>query len=270
MPWPPANISGKAYKMHSAVYEGTVRHRRFAPVRNEFRYSLYMMYLDLSELAEVFRDCMFWSVDKLNLACFCRKDYLGDPAKSLDESVSSLIEERTGRQPQGSIRLLTHLRYFGHCYNPVSFYYCYDEADQNVDTIIAEITNTPWRERYCYVLPPDMNENSGQWKRYRFAKDFHVSPFIDMNVNYDWRFLEPGKRIQVHMEDYVEGNKIFDATLSLRRKTINKSNLIRVLIQYPMMTIHVLVKIHWQAFRLWRKGAPFYVHPEKHKNQKEI
>ena len=255
--------------MNSAVYEGTVRHRRFEPVKNEFRYSLYMMYLDLNELSEVFSGCTFWSVDHFNLAYFRRKDYLGDPEKPLYESVSSLIEERTGRQPQGSIRLLTHMRYFGHCYNPVSFYYCYDKADENVDTIIAEITNTPWRERYPYVLHPEMNEFSCQWKRYRFAKDFHVSPFMDMNVNYDWRFLEPGKRIQVHMEDYVADNKIFDATLSLRRKPINKSNLTRVLMRYPLMTVQVLAKIHWQALRLWRKGAPFYVHPIKRKAQKE-
>jgi DUF1365 family protein len=90
-----------------------------------------------------------------------------------------------------------------------------------------------------------------------------------MNINYDWRFSEPGKRIQVHMEDYVEGDKIFDATLSLRRKPINRAILSRVLIRYPLMTVQVLIKIHWQAFRLWRKGAPFYVHPEKRKAHKE-
>jgi DUF1365 family protein len=269
VPWPPVNFLGKACKMNSAVYEGTVRHRRFEPVKNEFKYSLYMMYLDLDELPEVFRGCTFWSVDRFNMAYFRRKDYLGSSEKSLDESVCSLVEERTGRRPQGPIRILTHLRYFGHCYNPVSFYYCYDKKDQNVDTIIAEITNTPWRERHCYVLSPEMNEHSGQWKRYRFAKNFHVSPFIDMNVNYDWRFSKPGKRIQVHMEDFVGDSKIFDATLSLRRKPINKSNLSRVLMRYPLMTVQVLAKIHWQAFRLWRKGAPFYVHPQKRKNPKE-
>ena len=249
--------------MNSAIYEGTVRHRRFEPVKNEFQYSLYMMYLDLRELTKVFRDCLFWSVDHFNLAYFRRKDYLGDQDMSLYESVCSLVEQHTGQRPQGSIRILTHLRYYGHCYNPVSIYYCYDSADKNIETIVTEITNTPWRERYCYILPESMNEHSGKWKRYEFNKEFHISPFIDMNVNYDWRFSEPGERIQVHMEDYIDDNKIFDATLSLRRKPINRSNLYRVLMRYPLMTVQVLAKIHWQAFHLWRKGAPFYVHPKK-------
>jgi hypothetical protein len=255
--------------MNSAVYEGTVRHRRFEPVRNEFKYSLYMMYLDLSELSEVFRGCTFWSVYRFNAAYFRRNDHLGDSGTSLDESVRSLVEQHSGRRPRGPIRILTHLRYFGHCFNPVSIYYCYDAAGRQIETVITEITNTPWRERYCYVLHEAMNEHTGRWKRYRFDKVFHVSPFIDMNVNYDWRFSEPGERIKVHMEDYVECNKIFDATLSLRRREINRSNLSRVLMRYPLMTVQVLAKIHWQALRLWAKGARFYVHPKKRKAVEE-
>ncbi|MBP8912193.1 MAG: DUF1365 domain-containing protein, partial [Phycisphaerae bacterium] len=138
--------------MHSAIYEGTVRHRRFAPVRNEFVYRLFMMYLDLGELDEVFRGHWLWSTRRLNLACLRRKDHLGDPTISIDEAVRLLVAERTGVRPNGPIRLLTHLRYFGHCFNPVSFFYCYDSNDQRVETIVAEITNTPWHERHCYVL----------------------------------------------------------------------------------------------------------------------
>jgi len=108
-----------------------------------------------------------------------------------------------------------------------------------------------------------MNEHPGRWRRYRFPKIFHVSPFIDMNVEYDWRFLTPGERIQVHMEDYVASEKLFDATLRLRRRSITGANLRRVLVRYPLMTVQVVTKIHWQALRLWRKGAPFYVHPSK-------
>ncbi len=249
--------------MHSAIYEGTVRHRRFAPVSNEFTYRLFMMYLDLDELAEVFRGRWLWSSERPNLACLRRRDHLGDPAVSIEQAVRQLIVEHTEADPVGPIRLLTHLRYWGHCFNPVSFFYCYDRAGEKLETIVAEITNTPWHERYCYVLPEPMNEHPGCWKRYRFPKAFHVSPFIDMNVDYDWRFLTPGERIQVHMEDYVADEKLFDATLSLRRRPITGSNLRRVLVRYPLMTVQVVTKIHWQAVRLWRKGAPFYVHPKK-------
>jgi len=249
--------------MHSAIYEGSVRHRRFAPVENRFTYRLFMMYLDLAELSDVFRGHLLWSTGHLNLAWLRRRDHLGDPAVSLDEAARRLVDERTGTRPTGPIRLLTHLRYFGHCFNPVSFFYCHDPAGEEVETIIAEVSNTPWHERHCYVLSETMNEHRRPWKRYRFPKTFHVSPFIDMNVDYDWRFLEPGERIQVHMEDYVEGKKLFDATLSLRRSPITGIGLARVLARYPLMTVQVVAKIHWQALRLWRKGTPFYVHPKK-------
>jgi DUF1365 family protein len=181
----------------------------------------------------------------------------------INEAVRYLIAERTEKRPTGPIRLLTHLRYFGHCFNPVSLFYCYNPAGDKLETVVAEVTNTPWHERYCYVLPETMNEHPGRWRRYRFPKTFHVSPFIDMDVDYDWRFLTPGERIQVHMEDYVAGEKLFDATLSLCRRPITGPNLRRVLVRYPLMTAQVVTKIHWQALRLWRKGAPFYVHPSK-------
>jgi DUF1365 family protein len=255
--------------MHSAIYEGSVRHRRFTPVRNEFTYRLFMMYLDLAELAEVFRGRLLWSTDRFNLACLRRRDHLGDPAVSLAEAVRRLVLERTGVRPTGPIRLLTHLRYFGHCFNPVSFFYCYDPSGEKVETVVAEVMNTPWHERYCYVLTETMNEHHPPWKRYRFPKTFHVSPFIDMNVRYDWRFLPPGERLQVHMEDHVEGHKLFDATLSLRRRPITGVALARVLARYPLMTVQVVAKIHWQALRLWRKGAPFYAHPRKRKAPEE-
>jgi len=255
--------------MHSAIYEGTVRHRRCAPVHNEFAYRLFMMYLDLAELDEVFRGHRLWSTRRFNLACLRRKDHLGDPTISVEEAVRLLVAERTGARPTGPIRLLTHLRYFGHCFNPVSFFYCYDADGQRVETIVAEITNTPWHERHCYVLAETMNEHKRPWKRYRFPKTFHVSPFIDMNVGYDWRFLEPGERVQIHMEDWAEGGKLFDATLSLRRQPINAAGLIRVLARYPLMTVQVVAKIHWQALRLWRRGARFYVHPKKRQAPEE-
>jgi DUF1365 family protein len=250
--------------MHSCIYEGTVRHRRFRPVSNEFRYRLFLMFLDLNELPEVFKGRLAWSGDRFNLAYFRRADHLGDPQIPLDQAVRSLVEERSGARPAGPVRLMTHLRYFGYCFNPVSFYYCYDQAGSRVETIVAEIHNTPWQEEHCYVLGEALNEHPVRgWKRYQFAKDFHVSPFMDMGLWYDWRFREPGESLSAHLTDIEKGTKLFDATLSLRRREISDSALTRVLISYPFMTVKVTTMIHWQALRLLTKGAPFFVHPAK-------
>ncbi|MFW6164102.1 MAG: DUF1365 domain-containing protein [Planctomycetota bacterium] len=249
--------------MHSAIYEGWVRHRRFSPVENAFRYRLFLVYLDLAELDEVFRGRWLWSTRRFNLAYLRRKDHLGDPAVPIDQAVRDLVEERLGARPAGPIRLLTHLRYWGHCFNPVSFYYCYDPAGERVETLVAEVNNTPWHERHCYVLGGDLDEGVGPWHRYRFPKAFHVSPFIDMTVDYDWRLREPGKSINVHLMDLdrATGERFFDATLGVERREVTARQLGRVLVAYPLMTLKVVTLIHWQALKLWRKGATFYVHP---------
>ena len=256
--------------MHSGIYEGKIRHRRFAPVVNVFSYPLCMMYLDLSELDLVFDKHFFWSVNRFNLACLKREDHLVDPEIPLEQAVRDLVEEKLGERPQGPIRMLTHLRYFGHCFNPVSFYYCYDEADEQLETIVAEITNTPWHERHYYVLGEGMNEGRGLWKKYRLRKDFHVSPFMDMDIDYDWRFRRPDQRLGVHLQNFIDGKKIFDATLKLQRREITAQNLRRVLIRYPVMTMQVVARIHLQALCLWLKGSPFYTHPGKRKPNAEI
>jgi len=250
--------------MHSAIYEGWVRHRRFRPIRNRFRYPLFMVFLDLDELPFVFRDHPLWSVGKPNLATLRRADHFGDPSVPLAEAARDLVARQTGRRPAGPVRLLTHLRYFGHCFNPVSFYYCYDPPGRRVETVVAEITNTPWGEKHCYVCGEGMNEaRNPRWRRFRFAKDFHVSPFMGMDVAYDWRFLEPGRRLQVHMENREAGEKVFDATMGLRRRSLCRAELTRALARYPLMTVKVVAAIHFQALRLWWKGAPFHVHPSK-------
>ncbi len=177
--------------MHSAIYRGWVRHRRHAPRRHVFRYRLFLLYLDLAELDTVFRGRWLWSTRRLALARFHRADHLGDTATPLDAAVRDLVEAQTGRRPAGPIRLLTHLRYFGYCFNPVSFYYCFDASGARVETIVAEVNNTPWGERHCYVLDETHDAGCGDRRRYRFDKAFHVSPFMPMDLTYDWRFGSP-------------------------------------------------------------------------------
>ncbi len=249
--------------MHSALYIGLVRHRRFAPRGHAFLYRLFMAWLDLDELDTVFRGRWLWSTKRPALCWLRRTDYLGDPNVPLEKAVRDLVERETGIRPSGPIRLLTHLRTFGYCFNPVSFYYCFNAADTRVETIVAEITNTPWKERHAYVLSDRLNEGKGSFKRYRFDKAFHVSPFIDMDIAYDWHFNTPGDTLAVHMKDFKAGAKLFDATLHLERREIGASSLAQALVAFPFMTLKVIAAIHWQALRLWLKRVPFHAHPKK-------
>jgi DUF1365 family protein len=225
-----------------------------------------MMYLDLAELPQLFAGHWLWSIERRNLAYFRRRDHLGDAGQSLDECVRQRVEEETGGRPQGPIRLLTHLSYFGYRFNPVSFYYCFDRSDQQVETIVAEINNMPWGEQHTYVLDEQRNQvedgASERKKRYGLRKAFHVSPFMGMEQDYAWRFLCPGSRLVVHMENFEKGERIFDATLAMRRTEISAGALARVLAQYPLLTARVTAAIHWQALRLWFKRCPFYSHPK--------
>ena len=249
--------------MHSCIYEGQVRHRRFTPRSHQFSYRMYLLYLDLAELPELFDSHWFWSARRPNLAWFRRKDHMGDPDLPLDTVIRQTINNATGILPQGPIRLLTHLRYFGYVFNPVSFYYCYNREDTQLETIVAEVNNTPWGEQHYYVLPASENTGHDRHQRHKRQKEFHVSPFMPMDIDYDWRFSVPNKRLSVHMENYHADTKIFDATLQLQRAPITATNLMRVLLQYPFITGTVVAAIYWQALKLFLKKVPFYSHPEK-------
>ncbi len=186
--------------LSSAVYEGRVTHRRHTPHGHAFSYRMAQLYLDLDEVDEAFRSRWLWSVGRRNVAEWRRDDYLGPADKSLAEAVRLRVRQATGHAPQGPIRILTHLRYAGHVFNPVSFYYCFDVDGSTLDSIVAEITNTPWGERHAYVLPLMASHQHGRAFRWQFDKQFHVSPFMPMDRRYDWRFTTPSEDLRVHMK----------------------------------------------------------------------
>jgi DUF1365 family protein len=245
----------------SCIYEGWLRHRRHVPHAHAFRYRLYLMYIDLAEVDQLFAGRALWSVNRRNLAQFRRSDYLGDPAVPLDTAVRARIREVCGRAPSGPIRLLTQLRTFGHCFNPVSFYYCYAQDGCTLDTVVAEITNTPWKERHSYVLPVDTAQRHGRALRWDFRKAFHVSPFLPMQRDYAWRFIAPDRDLRVHMDVFDGSTRDFDATLVLQRHPLTGANLARVLLRYPAMTLRVVAAIHWQALLIFLRRNPVYAHP---------
>lgn len=243
--------------MESALYEGSLRHRRLVPVPHDFTYPVTLAWLDLSELDRVFRGRWFWSTARPSLAWWRRSDYLGPAEVPIDEAVRARVERELGFRPRGPIRLLTQLRTFGIGFNPVSFYYCYDAGGHAVEAVVAEITNTPWGERHAYAL----RRPEGGKLRFRFDKRFHVSPFMPMDQGYDWRFSEPGPRLAVHMTNLHAGAPVFDATLRLRRREIGTASLAATLARFPFAPLRVLAAIYWQALRLWAKGVPFHPHP---------
>jgi DUF1365 family protein len=248
--------------LESCIYEGRVRHRRFAPRPHAFDYDVHMLFLDLGELDAVFEDRWLWSTRRAAPVRWNRADYLGDPRRPLDECVRDLVETQSGGRPEGPVRMLTNPRYFGYGFNPVSFYYCWDREGRSLETIVAEVSNTPWGERHPYVLDLRTADRSTPGSlRWQFGKAFHVSPFMPMELDYDWRFTSPGDSVSVHMENLQRGERIFDATLSLQRRAIDGLTLASVLARRPLMTATVVAAIHWQAARLWMKRVPFHEHP---------
>ena len=236
----------------SAIYEGSVRHRRFAERAHEFEHRVALAYLDLDEVP---------SLPLLHgrLVRFERSDYLGDPRTPLDEAVRALVEERTGTRPEGPIRLLTQLRSFGHCFNPVSFYYCFDMGGERVEAVVAEVTNTPWGERHAYVV--ERAPGAGRVLKGDSEKVLHVSPFMGMDHRYDWRVADPGATLSVHIESRREGQVAFDATLSMHRHELSRRTLAGVTARYPVATARVLALIYTHALRLKLKGVRVHPHP---------
>lgn len=249
----------------SALYVGSVRHRRRAPVVHELRAPLFMLYLDLDELPGLFDGRWLWSARRPAPAWFRRRDHLGDPRVGLADAARDLVQERTGARPRGPVRLLTHLRYFGYCINPVSFYYCLDAAGEHVETVVAHVTNTPWGEQHSYVMPVRAREDHGSTSvlRQTLPKELHVSPFMGLDHTYDWRLTEPARTLSVHIESARHGEVMFDATLSLTRREISRRSLATALMRHPCMTAGVAARIYGHAAALRIKGAPTFAHPAR-------
>jgi len=249
----------KQQPLDSAIYEGVVTHHRLLPRTHFFSYRVAMVYLDLDELDAVFARHWAWSRERWNFASFRRADYHGKPDQSLADAVRQTIHAATGHWHAGPIRMLTNLRYFGYLINPITCYYCFD-SDETLQTIVAEVTNTPWRERQAYVLP---FAGKSAVDAVNFPKLMHVSPFMPMDMDYLFKAGIPGEKLGLYMENQREGERVFTASLRLQRRAMAKANMAKLLSRYPFMTMQVAIGIYWQALRLWWMQIPFVPHPRK-------
>tara|TARA_R110001592_G_scaffold362825_1_gene678405 strand:+ start:792 stop:1595 length:804 start_codon:yes stop_codon:yes gene_type:complete len=230
-----------------------------------------MLALDTDEWNQVTSVSPFFSLERFNWLSLKRKDYFRPEAGELSEAVRAQVETATGWRPDGVVELITHPRYAGYVFNPVSFYFCYrmGESGANGDVptvIVAQITNTPWNERHIYCLETTGSEpNAAGWRteQFGFTKRFHVSPFNAMAQHYEWTFSFRGPELRIHMNVLEEGKKHFDATLVVRRAPLTRKTLHKSLRQFPVEALKVAGGIYWHALKLKFKGAPFYTHPDK-------
>ena len=243
----------------SCLYEGAIRHRRHEVRPTVFRHRIALAYLDLDELPGLLGGRL--QRRGPGLQRLRRRDLLGDPRRSVAEAVVAEVERQGGDTPRGPIRVLTALRSFGHCFNPVSFYLCFDASGERLEHVLAEVTNTPWGERRTYLVSGDAGR--GEVLTGMADKALHVSPFMDMDQRYAWRVSHPDGRFLIEIENRRGEAVTFDATLSLRRRELTRASLARLSARYPAATLRGLALIYGHALGLRLRGVPVHSHPRE-------
>lgn len=249
--------------MRSCFYEGRVQHCRINPIGHAFDYRICMALLDLDELPQAIDSLALVSRRRWALASFRREDHLPPMDRPLAEAVRDRVREETGLLLRGPVLLLTQLRYLGYYFSPLNLYFCMDPPGDAVEAIVAEVSNTPWREQHIYVLWEGNRIDPTGGLSFMHRKEFHVSPFMSMHAEYRWQLSPPGDRLSVRLASHDGENTQFSASMELERRPWTNQQLARLLLRYPFMTGRIATAIYYQALRLWLKQCPFYPHPKK-------
>lgn len=247
--------------MESCLYQGRVSHTRYDDISHRFEYGLFMALLDLDEVPEL-AACGIVAKSLFGLATFRESDHAESKGMSLQDEIRDLVKQQTGITPKGPIQLLTQLRFFGYYFSPLNLYYCRNEQSGAVEFIVAEVSNTPWREQHRYVLWDGNRQPNSSANEFAHQKDFHVSPFMDMQSEYRWRLTDPAESLAVTIQTTRTGKPFFTAAMSLERRPLTRGQLARMCLRYPIMTAQITSAIYWQALNLWWKKCPFYSHPK--------
>ncbi|MFT2092694.1 DUF1365 domain-containing protein [Paraglaciecola sp. 2405UD69-4] len=238
--------------LNSGIYAGTVRHRRYKHTNHSFSYSLYMLAIDLDELPEMYQGSPFIGDKWYHPIRFNQNDYIKSELGTLKERIQTKVLSLGGKWDGHKVTMVAQARCLGLYFSPINFYFCYDQ-NLKCQYMLAEVSNTPWRERHYYLVNLDKVQPT--------AKTFHVSPFMEMDMDYHWRVTPPGKKMLVHIENHQE-RKVFDATLAMSKKSISVRNVVSTLFSTPSMTFKIVLAIYWQALKLFIKKVPFVAHPE--------
>lgn len=239
--------------LESAIYKGTVFHQRSVPKLHKFDYQIYLFWLKLSEVEQLKQSVKGFSAEKsgFSIVNFRRSDYLGTEDQSLENAVLDKMNELSDLPLQGEVFMLGQVRTFGLYFSPVNFYYLKNESG-HFSHLLAEVSNTPWNKRHCYLVDLAIQNNSN--------KAFHVSPFNPMEMTYKWKIQQPGEDLRLHLSCYQQ-TKHFEAAIDMQRKPLNSANLRSSILSIPSMTIKTVVGIYWQAIKLFFKRVPIYTHP---------
>ena len=251
--------------INSCIYNGTVVHKRYKPKEHFFKYSVFSLLLDLSELEILNDKISFFSFNKFNLISFFEKDHGNRDGSSLVGWVKNNLEENKISIENIKIKLLCYPRIFGYVFNPLSIFFVYDQNEKLV-SILYEVKNT-FGEQHTYVFKIDNENNLIQ---NTCSKKFHVSPFIDMDCNYFFRILKPGERLSVVIDQYDQIGKILYASQDGKKADLTGTELIKSYLKHPLMTFKIISAIHFEAFKLWIKGIKLVKKKFKVKNNLTI